>query len=78
MLQVLIDKKQIPLLQPIPKFISIEVEVLPIPVMIDKELVIPIAEWVYELTQRAVSISYNGTILTKDQVKNPKDIKRRP
>lgn len=71
MVQIFIDRKPIPLLQPVKDFISLEVEVSPIPVLLPRELIIPIANWVYDLSQRANSIMYNGTILEADQVNKP-------
>ena len=72
MVQIFVDNKQIQLLQPIDELISIKIKNTPFPpALVQPNQGKQVMKWLYDLAQRATSIEYNGTILTKDQLNPP-------
>lgn len=71
MLQILVNMKQIQLLQPIPDpIVSIVINTMG-PTHVQKGVQKAIAEWLYKLSQRVEkTIVYNGTIINKEDVKD--------
>ena len=74
MLQILVNKQPVALLQPVKDIQSLIIVHYKIPIIIPAEQVQPIAQWLYDIAQKAEIIMYNNIIMTKDQVLSPTEI----
>ena len=69
MVQLLVNSRQVRLLQKCPIVNSFEVIVTPFPQMIiPKDKSKAVADWAYDLSQRADFLTYNGIIIENDSV----------
>lgn len=75
-LEIKVNGLEIRLLEPVKELKSISINHIPgFPIPIDSTQMKPICAWLYELTQKATeNILYNGTIISKDDIKGPDDI----
>ena len=68
--QILVDKKPVELLQPCPTITSLIVNHdMRVQIPVDSSYRKPISEWLYNLAQRATTVSYNGSIIEKESVR---------
>ena len=70
------DGKKIQLLEPVTALKTISISHIPgFPLHIEKGLAKPVCEWLYDLTQKATeNIVYNGTVMSKEDIKGPEEI----
>ena len=74
MIQLLVNNKPQQLLGPLPKEVfSLMIVNIPVhPALIQPEMKKPVQEWMYNLSQSVINqITYNGTIIPKDEVQKP-------
>ena len=71
--ELLVNGKEIQLLAPVEKVESLVVNHQPgWPIAVNSEHSKPIAEWLYNITQRAKGmIEYNGVLMNKEDVNKP-------
>ena len=80
MLQILVNGKPVQLLQPPPLVVtslSVTAHSHPLqPLRVRSDMGKPIVEWLYNIAQSVThTITYNGTIISKDSINKPQHMK---